>query len=115
MQRTDRNDRDGGDARITGGVRAKAKGRKFVAEDVVRRDLTPEEMGAPRFVNRQLEFLLKKKPQQPASPGGVLAGPRRGDARALAALVAHGHGRAPAHRGAAGRGQGGRGGREGLR
>ena len=60
MQRTDRNDRDGGDARITGGVRAKAKGRKFVAEDVVRRDLTPEEMEAPRFVDRQLEFLLEK-------------------------------------------------------
>ena len=48
----DRTQRSGGPA--------KTGSRKFVAEDVVRRDLTPEEMERPRYVNSQLRFLLEK-------------------------------------------------------
>ena len=40
--------------------RANAAGEKFVAEDVVWRRLTPEELDAPWYVNRKLGFLLDK-------------------------------------------------------
>ena len=59
MERKDRRDRPGDGTSPRGG-RARTGGKKFGAEDVVRRDLTVEEMEAPRFVNRQLAFYLDK-------------------------------------------------------
>ena len=39
---------------------AKTGSRKFVAENVVEGQLSTEEMERPRYVNRQLRFLLEK-------------------------------------------------------